>query len=163
MATKVMTIPEIDKAFDKLSADANMRALSAIIRIGAEQIESRGKLGFLRNGVFATGALSVILTIVVQFVPMNVRGELRMWQFVLVGICIVCLAFLWRVRTTLEQYLEEEKRIRSMMIESANKITSSPVFMPTPLSHELRGSLKDALKNSVIRPNEELIALSDRN
>jgi hypothetical protein len=44
MAARIMTISEIQSAFDRLSNDNNMRSLSAVLRIGAEQIERRGKL-----------------------------------------------------------------------------------------------------------------------
>lgn len=162
MAVKVKTIAEIDKAFDKLSGDANMRSLSAILRMGSEQIERRGKLGFLKNLVIVTGILSVAITVSVQFVPERLKQQMRIWEYILVGLCVVCVIFLFRVRNTLEQYLEEEKRIRNMMIDSSMKITRSPAFTPTPLPVELRGSLKDALKHCVSTPNDELVALAER-
>lgn len=162
MAVKIKTIAEIDKAFDKLSGDANMRSLSAVLRMGAEQIERRGKLGFVKNLVILTGILAVLLTVAVQFVPQKYRTQMMIWEYVFVGLCVVCVIVLFRVRGTLEQYLEEEKRIRDMMIEAAVKITKSNAFTPTPLAIELRGTLKDALKHCVTKPNDELIALAER-
>jgi hypothetical protein len=162
MAVKIKTIAEIDKAFDKLSGDANMRSLSAVLRMGAEQIERRGKLGFIKNLVIVTGVLSVALTLVVQFVPQKLKLQLQIWEYIFVALCVICVIILFRVRGTLEQYLEEEKRIRNMMIEASMKITKSPSFTPTPLAIELRGSLKDALRHCVTTPNDELVALAER-
>jgi hypothetical protein len=148
MASKIMTIPEIESAYKKLSNDPNMRALSAVLRIGAEQIERRGRLGVFRNLVFITACLAIIFTIVAAtpLVPQKVKAALLIWEYVSVGICVASVGILWRVRGKLDAYLADQTKIRSMMVEYAQRIVGVPNFNPTPLSEELRGTLREALR-----------------
>jgi hypothetical protein len=148
MASKIMTIPEIESAFKKLGGDPNMRALSAVLRIGAEQIERRGRLGIIRNLVFVTACLAILFTIVAAtpLVPQKVKSALQIWEYVSVGVCVFSVGILWRVRSKLEDYLADQNKIRSMMVEYAQRIVGVPNFNPTPLSAELRGTLKEALR-----------------
>jgi hypothetical protein len=162
MASKLMTIQEIQSAFDRLSHDNNMRSLSAVLRIGAEQIERRGKLGIFRNAVFATGALALVFTFMAPFASDQLKRSLQFWQIIAVALCVVSVALLWRVRNQMEQYIEEEQKIRVMMIETSQTIVSAPTFMPTPLSDELRGTLKDAVIHMKVEPSEELTSIIDR-
>lgn len=162
MASKLMTIPEIQSAFDRLSHDNNMRSLSAVLRIGAEQIERRGKLGIFRNAVFATGGLALVFTFMAPFASEQVKKSLQIWQIIAVVLCVVSVGLLWRVRSQMEQYIEDEQRIRVMMIETAQVIVAAPTFMPTPLSDELRGTLKNAVTHMKMEPSDELTSIIDR-
>lgn len=148
MASKIMTIPEVESAFGKLSHDPNMRALSAVLRIGAEQIERRGRLGIFRNLVFVTACLAILFTIVAAtpIVPQKIKAALLIWEYVSVAVCVFSVAILWRVRSKLEVYLADQNKIRAMMVEYAQRIVGVPNFNPTPLSDELRGTLKEALR-----------------
>jgi hypothetical protein len=162
MASRVMSIAEIDTAFNKLTTDNSMRSLSAVLRIGAEQIERRGKLGIVRNLVFVTALIALVCVFAVPFVPAKVKASLAIWEYVSVGVCVISVIFLFRVRGKLEQYLDEEKQIRGKMIEAAQKIAGVPTFNPTPLSEELRGTLKDALRHHHGKGVEELQEISER-
>jgi hypothetical protein len=162
MAAKVMSIQEIETAFNKLTTDNTMRALSAVLRIGAEQIERRGKLGILRNLVILAGIVSLACVIAVPFVPAKMKQSLAIWEYVALAVCLISVGILWRVRGKLEQYLEEEKVIRGKMIESAQKIAGVPTFTPTPLSDELRGTLRDALRHHGGQGVDELQAIAER-
>jgi hypothetical protein len=157
MPSKVMSIAEIENAYSKLTRDANMRSLSAILRIGAEQIERRGRLGIFRNLVFITGAISLACVFIVPFVNARLKRSLMIWEYVAVAVCIISVLVLFRVRNKLERYLAEEKQIRGMMIIASQKIVGVPSFTPTPLSEELRGTLKDALRHH----NEEVQELNE--
>jgi Na+/melibiose symporter-like transporter len=157
-----MTIQEIQSAFDRLSRDNNMRSLSAVLRIGAEQIERRGKLGIFRNAVFATGALALLFTFMAPFASEELKKSLQIWQIIAVVLCVGSLGLLWRVRNQMEQYIEDEQKIRVMMIEASQQIVSAPTFMPTPLSDELRGTLKNAVTHMKIEPSDELTSIIDR-
>lgn len=157
-----MTIAEIQSAFDRLSHDNNMRSLSAVLRIGAEQIERRGKLGIFRNAVFATGALALVFTFAAPFANEQLKKSLQVWQIIAVVLCVVSVGLLWRVRNQMEQYIEEEQKIRVMMIEASQTIVAAPTFMPTPLSDELRGTLKNAVTHMKIEPSDELTSIIDR-
>jgi hypothetical protein len=153
MAARIMTISEIQSAFDRLSNDNNMRSLSAVLRIGAEQIERRGKLGIFRNSVFAFGFLALVFTFVAPFISSEeLKKTVQVWQIGAVILCVASLGLLWRVRAQMEQYIQDEQRIRVMMIESSQKIVASPAFTPTPLSDELRGTLKNAVAHMKVRP-----------
>ena len=90
-----MTISEIQSAFDRLSNDNNMRSLSAVLRIGAEQIERRGKLGIFRNGVFGFGLLALLFTVIAPFSSESVKASLQIWQIVAVVLCVASLGLLW--------------------------------------------------------------------
>ena len=162
MASKLMTIQEIQSAFDRLSRDNNMRSLSAVLRIGAEQIERRGKLGIFRNAVFATGALALVFTFMAPFASDQLKRNLQIWQIIAVVLCVAAVGLLWRVRNQMEQYIEEEQKIRVMMIETSQVIVAAPTFMPTPLSDELRGTLRNAVTHMKIEPSEELTSIIDR-
>lgn len=162
MASKLMSLSEIQSAYDRLSRDNNMMALSAVLRIGAEQIERRGKLGIFRNLIFVTGVCALIFTFVAPFTPENVKRSLQIWQYVSVGLCVVSVALLWRVRNQMEQFIEDEQKIRVMMVETAQKIVGVPTFNPTPLSEELRGTLKNAVAHMRVSPSDELTAIIDR-
>ncbi len=162
MASRLMTIQEIQSAFDRLSQDHNMRSLSAVLRIGAEQIERRGKLGFFTNIVIGSGALALLFMIGAYFAPETMKDSLRSWQIFSVIVCVASLGFLWRSRNQAEQFIEEEQKIRVMMIEASQKIVGAPTFMPTPLSNELRGTLKNAVTHMKIEPSEELVSIIDR-
>ena len=157
-----MTIPEIQSAFDRLSHDNNMRSLSAVLRIGAEQIERRGKLGIFRNAVFVTGGLSIVFAVWAYFAPELMKASLQRWQIFAVVLCVVSVGLLWRVRNQMEQYIEEEQNIRVLMIEASQKIVAAPTFMPTPLSDELRGTLRNAVVHMKMEPSEELTSIIDR-
>ncbi len=148
MASKIMTIPEIESAYKKLSGDPNMRALSAVLRIGAEQIEARGRLGIFRNLVFITACLAILFTVVAAtpLVPQKIKAALLIWEYVSVGVCVFSVGILWRVRSKLEVYLADQTKIRALMVEYAQRIVGVPNFNPTPLSDELRGTLKEALR-----------------
>lgn len=148
MASRIMTIPEVESAFSKLSNDPNMRALSAVLRIGAEQIECRGRLGVFRNLVFVTGCLALLFTFVAAtpIVPQKIKAALQVWEYLSVGICVFSVGILWRVRNKLEVYLADQNKIRALMVEYAQRIVGVPNFNPTPLSEELRGTLKEALR-----------------
>jgi hypothetical protein len=148
MASRIMTIPEIESAYSKLSHDPNMRALSAVLRIGAEQIERRGRLGIFRNLVFVTGCLALIFTFVAAtpMVPQKIKAALQIWEYVSVGVCVFSVGILWRVRAKLEVYLADQNKIRAMMVEYSQRIVGVPNFNPTPLSEELRGTLREALR-----------------
>ena len=50
-----MTIEEIQESFDRLVSDPTMRSLSAVLRIGQEQLDARGRLGKYKNIAFITG------------------------------------------------------------------------------------------------------------
>lgn len=162
MASKLMSISEIQSAYDRLSRDNNMRSLSAVLRIGAEQIERRGKLGIFRNAVFATGILALLFTFIAPFTPENVKASLQIWQIIAVVLCVASLGLLWRVRGQMEQFISDEQKIRVMMVEAAQKIVGVASFTPTPLSEELRGTLKNAITHMRVEPSEELTALIDR-
>ena len=162
MAAKLMSISEIQSAYDRLSRDNNMRALSAVLRIGAEQIERRGKLGIFRNAVFATGIVAILFTIIAPFAPDHIKSQLQVWQIVAAALCVLSVGLLWRVRNNMEQYILDEQQIRVMMVETAQKIVGVPTFTPTPLSEELRGTLKNAVTHVRIEPSEELTAIIDR-
>jgi len=162
MAAKLMSITEIQSAYERLSHDNNMRSLSAVLRIGAEQIERRGKLGIFRNGVFAAGISALIFTIAAYFAPEHLKPSLQIWQIIAVSLCVVSLGLLWRVRNQMEQFIDDEQRIRVMMVEAAQKIVGVPTFTPTPLSEELRGTLKNAVAHVRVQPSEELTAIIDR-
>lgn len=165
MASKIMTISEIESAYSKLVRDPNMRALSAILRIGAEQIERRGRLSLFRNLVFIFGCLALIFTFVAATpaVPAKVKASLQIWEYVSAGFCVVCVGVLWRVRSKLELYLADQTKIRSMMVEYAQRIVGVPNFNPTPLSEELRGTLKDAIRhNSAVVGLDDLQAIAER-
>jgi hypothetical protein len=162
MASKVMSIEEIENAFGKLTGDPNMRALSAVLRIGAEQIERRGKLSIFRNIVILTGIIALVCVFAVPFVDQKLKASLAIWEYVAVATCVISVALLWRVRNRLEQYIHEEKVIRGKMVEAAQKITGVPTFTPTPLSTELRGTLKDALRHHNGSATDELEAIAER-
>ena len=162
MASRLMTISEIQSAFDRLSNDNNMRSLSAVLRIGAEQIERRGKLGIFRNGVFAFGLLALVFTLIAPFANESLKASLQIWQIIAVVLCVASLGLLWRVRNQMEQYIEDEQRIRVMMIETSQKIVAAPTFTPTPLSEELRGTLKNAVAHMKEVPSDELTSIIDR-
>ena len=162
MAARIMTISEIQSAFDRLSRDNNMRSLSAVLRIGAEQIERRGKLSIFRNGVFGFGVLALGFTIAAPFANEQLKKSLQIWQLVAVVFCVGSLGLLWRVRSKMEEYIADEQRIRVMMIESSQKIVESPAFTPTPLSDELRGTLKNAVAHMKEVPSDELTSIIDR-
>lgn len=157
-----MTIPEIQSAFERLSHDNNMRSLSAVLRIGAEQIERRGKLSLFRNAVFVTGGLSIVFAVWAYFAPEQMKASLQRWQIFAVVLCVVSVGLLWRVRNQMEQYIEEEQKIRVLMIEASQKIVAAPTFMPTPLSDELRGTLRNAVIHMKMEPSEELTSIIDR-
>jgi len=157
-----MTIQEIQSAFDRLSQDHNMRSLSAVLRIGAEQIERRGKLGIFTNAVIGSGIMALLFMIGAYFAPETMKESLRIWQIISVVVCVAALGLLWRSRNQAEQYIEEEQKIRVMMIEASQLIVSSPTFMPTPLSDELRGTLKNAVTHMKVEPSEELVSIIDR-
>lgn len=148
MASKIMTIPEIESAYTKLGSDPNMRALSAVLRIGAEQIERRGRLGIFRNLVFITACLAILFTIVAAspLVPQKVKAALQVWEYLSVGVCVFSVGILWRVRSKLEVYLQDQNKIRALMVEYSQRIVGVPTFNPTPLSEELRGTLREALR-----------------
>lgn len=148
MASKIMTIPEIESAYTKLGSDPNMRALSAVLRIGAEQIERRGRLGIFRNLVFITACLAILFTIVAAspLVPQKVKAALQVWEYLSVGVCVFSVGILWRVRSKLEVYLQDQNKIRALMVEYSQRIVGVPNFNPTPLSEELRGTLREALR-----------------
>lgn len=162
MASRLMTLSEIQSAYDRLARDNNMMALSAVLRIGAEQIERRGKLGFFRNMVFVAGAVALVFTFAAPFAPDSVKGSLQIWQYVAVGVCVACVAALWRVRNQMEQFIEDEQRIRVMMVETSQRIVGVPTFTPTPLSEELRGTLKNAVAHMKTQASDELTAIIDR-
>lgn len=162
MASRLMSISEIQAAYDRLSHDNNMRALSAVLRIGAEQIERRGKLGIFRNGVIAAGVAALIFTVAAYFAPDNLKASLQIWQIVAVSLCVVCLGLLWRVRNQMEQFIEDEQKIRVMMVETAQRIVGVPTFTPTPLSEELRGTLKNAVAHVRVATSDDLTAIIDR-
>ena len=162
MASRLMTIEEIQSAFDRLSHDNNMRSLSAVLRIGAEQIERRGKLGIFRNAVFATGIVAIVLAISAFFVPEHMKSALQIWQIVAVVLCVASVGMLWRVRNTMEQFIAEEQHIRVMMIEASQVIVGAPNFTPTPLSDELRGTLRDAVVHMKGELSDELTSIIDR-
>ncbi len=162
MASRLMNISEIQTAYDKLSRDNNMMALSAVLRIGAEQIERRGKLGFFRNIVIGTAVIAAVLAIAAAFVPENIKPQLQIWQIIAVVICVAALALVWRVRNQMEQFIQDEQKIRVMMVETAQRIVGVPTFNPTPLSEELRGTLKNAVAHMKAQPSEELSAIIDR-
>lgn len=161
MPSKVMSIPEIENAYSKLTRDANMRSLSAILRIGAEQIERRGKLGIFRNLVIVTGFISLVCIFVVPFVDAKTKRSLAIWEYASVAVCVGSLGMLLRVRSKVEIYLAEEKQIRGMMVVASQKIVGVPTFTPTPLPDELRGTLKDALRHHD-GEIEELNEIADR-
>lgn len=148
MASKIMTTTEIESAYKKLGSDPNMRALSAVLRIGAEQIERRGRLGIFRNLVFITACLAILFTIVAAspLVPQKVKAALQVWEYLSVGVCVFSVGILWRVRSKLEAYLEDQNKIRALMVEYSQRIVGVPTFNPTPLSEELRGTLREALR-----------------
>lgn len=158
----MMSMQEIQSAFDRLSRDNNMRSLSAVLRIGAEQIERRGKLGIFRNLVIGSGVLALAFTLVAPFAPEKMKASLQIWQIVAVVGCVASLAGLWKVRNKLEQYLEEEKNIKIMMIQASQKIVKDDSFIPTPLAEELRGTLKDAVVHSGIEVDDALSSIVDR-
>ncbi|HLO97779.1 MAG TPA: hypothetical protein VK171_04215 [Fimbriimonas sp.] len=162
MASRMMSMQEIQSAFDRLSRDNNMRSLSAVLRIGAEQIERRGKLGIFRNLVIGSGVLALAFTLVAPFAPEKMKASLQIWQIVAVVGCVASLAGLWKVRNKLEQYLEEEKNIKIMMIQASQKIVKDDSFIPTPLAEELRGTLKDAVVHSGIEVDDALSSIVDR-
>jgi hypothetical protein len=153
------TIEEIEAAFTKLSNDANPRSLQAILRIGSEQLAERGKLGFFRNIAFAAGILTVALMIAVPFVPVKIRGTLAVWEYVLAGVCVVCVGFLWRIRNQLDQFLAEEQTIKHLVVMHAQKIVGVPGFTPTPISGDLKVMLRDAMRHEKVAP--ELAAIID--
>lgn len=158
----MMSMQEIQSAFDRLSHDNNMRSLSAVLRIGAEQIERRGKLGIFRNLVIGTGVLALLFTLFAPFAPESMKGSLQIWQIVAVIACVLSLAGLWNVRGKLEQYIEEEKNIKILMIQASQKIVKDDSFIPTPLAEELRGTLKDAVIHSGIEVDDALSSIVDR-
>lgn len=162
MASRLMSISEIQSAYDRLSHDNNMRSLSAVLRIGAEQIERRGKITMFRNIVFATGILALGFTLVAPFTPDRIKASLQIWQIVAVVLCVATLAILWRVRNQMEQFIEDEQKIRVMMVETSQRIVGVPNFTPTPLSDELRGTLRHAIAHVRMEPSEELTAIVDR-
>jgi Na+/melibiose symporter-like transporter len=144
---KYMSIEEIQRSFDKLSADPNPRSLQAMLRIGTEQLKERGRLGFWRNMVFVTGALSLVAVFTIPFVPVKFKDALTNWKYVFVGVCVVSVIFLFRVRSVLEQYLAEEQTVKHMLIETAQKIVSAPNYNPSPLSDDLKSTLRDAMRH----------------
>ena len=162
MASRLMTIQEIQSAFDRLSNDHNMRSLSAVLRIGAEQIERRGKLGIFTNAVIGSGILALVFMIAAYFAPESMKASLQIWQIVAVVVCVAALGLLWRSRNQAEQFIQEEQKIRVMMVETSQLIVVAPTFMPTPLSNELRGTLKNAVTHMKVEPSEELVSIIDR-
>ena len=162
MASRLMTIEEIQSAFDRLSHDNNMRSLSAVLRSGAEQIERRGKLGIFRNAVFVTAAIALAFTFYAPFANEQVKQSLQIWQIVAVVLCVASVGMLWRVRNTMEQFIAEEQHIRVMMIEASQVIVGAPNFTPTPLSDELRGTLRDAVVHMKGELSDELTSIIDR-
>lgn len=162
MAARLMTTQEIQTAFDRLSNDHNMRSLSAVLRIGAEQIERRGKLGIFTNAVIGSGILALVFMIAAYWAPESMKESLQIWQIIAVVVCVTALGLLWRSRSQAEQFIEEEQKIRVMIIETSQLIVGSPTFTPTPLSNELRGTLKNAVTHMKMEPSEELVSIIDR-
>lgn len=162
MASKLMSISEIQTAYDRLSHDNNMMALSAVLRIGAEQLERRGKIGLFKNIVIVTAAIALLFTVGALFVPDSMKATLQIWQIVSLVICILCVGLLFRVRNNMEQFLKDESDIRVMMVETAQKIVGVPTFNPTPLSEELRGTLRNAVTHVRVKTSDELTAIIDR-
>lgn len=162
MASRMMSMEEIQSAFERLSHDNNMRSLSAVLRIGAEQIERRGKLGIARNLVIFTGVLALAFTLAAPFAPERMKVSLQVWQILAAVACVGSLAAIWRVRSKLEQYIEEEKKIKVFMIEASQKIVKDDSFIPTPLAEELRGTLRDAVVHSGVKVDDALSSIVDR-
>ncbi|MBI1333426.1 MAG: hypothetical protein JST12_09320 [Armatimonadetes bacterium] len=162
MASKLMSMSEIKSAYDRLSRDNNMMALSAVLRIGAEQIERRGKIGIFKNIVIATGGIALCFSIAAFFAPDNIKPSLQIWQIVAICLMAISLGLLWRVRNNMEQFLKDEQDIRVLMVETAQRIVGVPTFNPTPLSEELRGTLRNAVAHVRVKASDELTAIIDR-
>jgi hypothetical protein len=160
MANKrFMAMEQIEASFEKMSNEPNMNSLKAILRIGAEQVEQRGKLGFWRNIAFVTGPLALIMVFVVPFVDARTKASLAIYEYIAVAICVLSVGVLFRVRGKLDQYLSEEQRIKKLMVLASQKIVGTPNFNVTPLTNELKGALKDACRHE--KASEELRAIID--
>ena len=141
-----MTMEDIEASFDRLVSDPSMRSLSAILRIGQEQINSRGKLGKWLNVVFLTGLLSICSVFVAPFLPQQWKPMVQSIQVAAVIICVLCVIALFRVKNVLEKHLAEEAKLRKLILTAAQKIHTAPNFNPGPLSGDLQSTLRESIK-----------------
>jgi len=140
-----MTITEVEASFERLVSDPSMRSLSAILRIGQEQINARGRLGKWRNIVFVTGVLAIGAVFTAPFLPAQWKQTMQATQVTAVVICVICVAALLPVRKNLDKHLEEERTLRKLILAAAQKIYTAPGFNPGPLSGDLQSTLRESI------------------
>lgn len=148
-----MTIEEIKESFDRLVSDPTMRSLSAVLRIGQEQLDARGRLGKYKNIAFITGVTSLVAVFAAPAASRSRIAEknLQIFQWVCVGVCVFTVIMLLRIRNELEKNLSEENELRKMILTAAQKIHVAESFSPMPLSDEQRSTLRESMKQEGYR------------
>lgn len=128
-----LPMEKIEAQFAACAADPSMRSISAVLRIGREQISARGSLASYRWNAALFGALALLSAIVFPFVPEPWSKYLLTVAVVGGGITLVLgvgVAMVWRDARRL---VPEERRLRAMIVETVEGLLAqNPARMRPP-------------------------------
>ncbi|HWD38474.1 MAG TPA: hypothetical protein VG944_06470 [Fimbriimonas sp.] len=155
---KGISVREVSQLFDRVAAEPNMRAFSAVLRISREQVEARGSLGMYSVMTILMAPVLAICILLVLFGPTSAHKQFLQATAASTLLFVIFGSAYLSSRKLTRASVAQERAIRDLAVDALERIATEPSFKPKPLDHDQKLILKDLLKRTK-RSEPELLAM----
>ena len=145
---KGMTIREMSGVFKQIGAEANMRSVSAILRICHEQLEGRSHLGVASLATKIIGVVTMLLVAGMFFVSEHLRPILIKGTGAAAVLFAGFLSGSLANRRMAKSSIAQERAIGEMAIDVLEQLVDTPGFKAKELDSLQKLTLKKLMKIS---------------